>query len=40
VLGFGFAKKGIMRGRVATPNWEEDDTFGYAADADPPLKLP
>jgi DNA primase len=43
-LGIGYAKKGMMRGRVAIPIREEDGTLvgycGFSADADPPLKLP
>jgi DNA primase len=43
-LGIGYAKKGIMRGRVAIPIRSEDGTLvgycGYAPDADPPLKFP
>jgi DNA primase len=43
-LGIGYAKKGIMRGRVAIPLRTEDGTLigycGYAPEADPPLKLP
>jgi DNA primase len=43
-LGIGYAKKGIMRGRVAIPIRTADGTLagycGYAAGADPPLKLP
>jgi len=43
-LGIGYAKKGIMRGRVAIPIREEDGTLvgycGFSAKADPPLKLP
>ncbi len=44
LLGIGYAKKGMMRGRVAIPIREEDGTLvgycGFSADADPPLKLP
>ncbi|MCU7866444.1 MAG: hypothetical protein KZQ92_21020 [Candidatus Thiodiazotropha sp. (ex Lucinoma borealis)] len=43
-LGIGYAKKGIMRGRVAIPIREEDGTIvgycGYSANADPHLKFP
>jgi hypothetical protein len=43
-LGIGYAKKGIMRGRVAIPIRTEDGALigycGYAPQADPPLKFP
>lgn len=43
-LGIGYAKKGIMRGRVAIPIRTDDGTLvgycGYAPQADPPLKFP
>jgi DNA primase len=43
-LGIGYAKKGMMRGRVAIPIREEDGTLvgycGFSDSADPPLKLP
>jgi len=43
-LGIGYAKKGIMRGRVAIPIRTDDGGLvgycGYAAQADPPLKFP
>ena len=43
-LGMGYAKKGIMRGRVAIPLRTNDGTLvgycGYSPEADPPLKFP
>jgi DNA primase len=43
-LGIGYARKGIMRGRVAIPIREDDGTLvgycGFCEGADPPLKLP
>jgi len=43
-LGIGYARKGMMRGRVAIPIRKEDGTLvgycGFSADADPFLKLP
>lgn len=43
-LGIGYAKKGIMRGRVAIPLRTHEGMLigycGYAADGDPPLKFP
>ncbi len=43
-LGIGYAKKGIMRGRVAIPLRTDDGTLvgycGFSADADPLLKFP
>jgi DNA primase len=43
-LGIGYAKKGIMRGRVAIPLRSHEGVLagycGYTAEGDPPLKLP
>jgi DNA primase len=43
-LGIGYAKKGIMRGRVAIPLRTEEGTLlgycGFAEEGDPPLKFP
>lgn len=43
-IGLGYAKKGMMRGRVAIPIRTDDGTLvgycGYAKDADPILKFP
>ena len=43
-VGIGYAKKGMMRGRVAIPIRRDDGTLvgycGYAVDADPILKFP
>jgi DNA primase len=43
-LGIGYAKKGIMRGRVAIPLRRHDGTLvgycGYAPSSDLPLKFP
>lgn len=43
-LGIGYAKKGIMRGRVVIPIRQEDGTLvgycGYSENADPHLKFP
>jgi hypothetical protein len=43
-IGIGYAKKGMMQGRVAIPLRTDDGTLvgycGYAEDADPRLKLP
>jgi DNA primase len=43
-IGIGYAKKGMMRGRVAIPIRTDEGTLvgycGYAEDADPRLKFP